>query len=234
MPLTGTARPLWLTFDCYGTLIQWDEGLLKAVGDILAEHETEIDPADLIRIYDVYEHAFEQEPPHRPFADCAGMALQRAMADLELDCSEADTDRLIAGIPAMPPFPEVVDTLAALKAAGHRLCIVSNTDDALIAGNVARLGRHIDRVITAEQAGAYKPSPQIFAHARRALGVDKGEIVHICASPRLDLVAARDIGFRCIWIDRGTGRTAPPDYAPDAVLPSLAGVPALFEGLGWM
>ena len=71
----------------------------------------------------------------------------------------------------MPPFPEVVGTLAALKQAGFRLCIISNTDDAIIAGNVAQLGGHIDRVITAEQAGAYKPSRQIFAHAHASLGV---------------------------------------------------------------
>ena len=233
MPLTGTARPAWLTFDCYGTLIQWDEGLLAAVERILAEQEARVDPADLIRSYDAYEHAFEQEPPHRRFRELAGMALQHAMGDLDLDCSDNDVETLIAGIPAMPPFPEVVDTLGALKRAGFHLCIVSNTDDDLIAGNVAQLAGHIDRVVTAQQAGAYKPSPQIFEHAWRTLGVGKDEIVHICASPQLDLVAARDLGFRCVWIDRGSGRKPPADYEPDAVLPRLDGVPPLFAELGW-
>jgi FMN phosphatase YigB (HAD superfamily) len=113
-------RPQWLTFDCYGTLIQWDEGLIAAV---------------------------------------------------------------------------------------MSLCIISNTDDDIIAGNVAQLGGHSDRVVTAEQA--YKPSREIFVHAHHALGVQKQDVVHICASPHLDLVAALDIGFRCIWIDRDTGRKAP-------------------------
>ena len=99
---------------------------------------------------------------------------------------------------------------------------------------MAQLGQHIDRVITAEQAQAYKPSPIIFAHAHQALGVTAAEVVHICASPQLDLAAARDIGFRCVWIDRGTGRKAPSDYTPDAVLPTLEGVPRLFADLGWM
>ena len=90
----------------------------------------------------------------------------------------------------MPPFPEVVDTLGALKQAGFRLCIISNTDDAIIAGNVAQMGGHIDRVITAEQANAYKPSRQIFAHAHASLGVTP-DVVHICASPHLDHAAAR-------------------------------------------
>ncbi len=100
--------------------------------------------------------------------------------------------------------------MGALKAQGFKLCIISNTDDAIIAGNVAQLGGHIDRVITAQQAQAYKPTRQIFEHAHKALGVTKDEIVHICASPHLDLAAARDLGFRCIWVDRGTGRQAPP------------------------
>jgi 2-haloacid dehalogenase len=116
---------------------------------------------------------------------------------------------------------------------GFRTCIISNTDDDIIAGNVAQLGGHIDRVITAQQAGDYKPSRRIFGHAHQALGVDKSQVVHICASPEVDLTAARDIGFRCIWIDRGTGRGPVPDYAPDAILPRLDRVPELFRQLGW-
>ena len=221
-------KPTWLTFDCYGTLIQWDEGLLAAVGKILSRHNAAaVDARTLIRIYDKHEHELEQQRPHRIFRDVAGAALAETMAELGLPSSPEDIEILTGSISAMPPFPEVVGALAALKRQGFRLCIISNTDDAIIAGNVGQLGGHIDRVITAEQAGAYKPSRQIFEHAHRALGVTKDDIVHICASPHLDLTAARDIGFRCIWIDRGTGRKAPPNYAPSAVLPALDRVPAL-------
>ena len=96
-----------------------------------------------------------------------------------------------------------------------------------------RLGGHIDRVITAEQAQAYKPSRKTFAFAHRALGVTQDDIVHICASPHLDLAAAREMGFRCIWIDRGTGRKPLADYTPNAVLATLDGVPQLFRDIGW-
>jgi 2-haloacid dehalogenase len=136
-------------------------------------------------------------------------------------------------ISAMPPFPEVVATLERLKADGYRLCIVSNTDDDVIAGNVAQLGGTIDRVITAQQAGAYKPSRTIFEYAHTRLGVTREEVVHICASPHLDHAAARDVGFRSVWIDRGTGRAPLPDYTPDATLPTLDRVPARFASLGW-
>ena len=234
MPLQHTARPSWLTFDCYGTLIQWDEGLQAAVQDILrTKGGTTVEPAKLIEVYDHHEHALEQTPPHRSFRRVAAEGLRLALEELGLPGSDEDVGLLTNRISKMPPFPEVVATLKRLKDSGYRLCIVSNTDDDIIAGNVAQLGGHIDRVITAQQAGAYKPNRRLFDHAHHALGVDRGEVVHICASPHLDHAAARDIGFRCVWIDRGTGRQRLPDYTPDATLSTLAQVPALFESLGW-
>lgn len=239
MPLTSLPRPEWLTFDCYGTLIQWDEGLHTAVTRILAntpqeQATTHPTPAEFLRVYDQHEHRLERTPPHRNFADISRESLRLTMQDLSLPYRPVDADVLINSISVMPPFPEVVDTLAALKQAGFRLCIISNTDDGIIAGNVAQLGGHVDRVITAEAAGAYKPARKIFAHAHDSLGVTPDEVVHICASPHLDRAAARDIGFRCVWIDRGTGRQLLPDYRPDATVPTLDRVPDLFRAAGWM
>jgi 2-haloacid dehalogenase len=234
MSLHNTSRPLWLTFDCYGTLIQWDEGLQSAVRDILrTKRGHDVDPARLIEVYDRHEHALEQTPPHRSFRQVAGDGLRLAMEELGLAGSEDDGGVLTSRISAMPPFPEVVDTLRRLKEDGYRLCIVSNTDDDVIAGNVAQLGGFIDRVITAQQANAYKPARKLFDYAHEQLGVTKNDVVHICASPHLDHAAARDIGFRCVWIDRSTGRTLLPDYTPDATLATLDQVPALFTSLGW-
>ncbi|MEM7774975.1 MAG: haloacid dehalogenase type II [Pseudomonadota bacterium] len=233
MALSGP-KPTWLTFDCYGTLIQWDEGLLAAVKQILAKQTTTTINADtLIAVYDKYEHELEQTPPHRRFRDVAGRGLELAMAELGLAYAPSDIDILTSSIAKMPPFPEVPDALGRLKTMGFKLCIISNTDDDIIAGNVAQLGGHIDRVITAEQAQAYKPSRQTFAFAHDAIGVEQDALVHICASPHLDLAAARDMGFRCVWIDRGTGRKPLLDYRPNAVLPTLDRVPDLFAQLGW-
>src|SRR5262245_62700292 len=176
MALGGT-RPEWLTFDCYGTLIQWDEGLLAAVVRILSRHGSRANPAEVLRAYDWHEHTLEQMPPHRLFRQVAGESLRRALSQFGLACHANDVALLTDGISRMPPFPEVVETLAILRAAGFRLCIISNTDDDIIAGNVAQLGGHIDRVITAQQAQAYKPSPRIFAHAHRALGGGKDDVV---------------------------------------------------------
>jgi len=234
MSLDNTRRPSWLTFDCYGTLIQWDEGLQNAVSAILdSKHAAAIDPHAFIAVYDRHEHALEQTPPHRSFREVAGEALRIALDEFNLHADDNDIRMLTERISAMPPFPEVVGTLRALKEAGYKLCIVSNTDDDVIAGNVAQLGGYIDRVITAQQAGAYKPNRRLFDYAHEQIGVSLDDVVHICASPHLDHAAARDIGFRCVWIDRGTGRTLLPDYTPDATLATLDKVPPLFASLGW-
>ncbi|MBZ8134054.1 haloacid dehalogenase type II [Afifella sp. IM 167] len=233
MSLWG-AKPRWLTFDCYGTLIQWDEGLLAAVADILRRGgRGDVDPHKVLLAYDAIEHELEQTPPFRKFRDIVGESLKSAMAEVDVEIGPAEVGFLTDRIAAMSPFPETVPTLKELKRAGYRLCIVSNTEDSVIAGNVAQLGGTIDRVVTAEQAKAYKPDEALFRHAWRSIGARPEEVVHICASPRLDLAAARELGFRCVWIDRGTGREPLPDYAPDAVLSDLAGVPELFAEAGW-
>ncbi|GAB2886210.1 haloacid dehalogenase type II [Paralcaligenes ginsengisoli] len=234
IPTNFGKRPQWLTFDCYGTLIQWDEGLLAAVQAILAKKGAqEVSAREFLCVFDRHEHALEVERPHRSFRDVAGVSLMRALEELGLPPGKEDIELLTRRISAMPPFPEVVPALSQLKKMGFRLCIISNTDDDIIAGNVAQLGNTIDQVITAQQAQVYKPSVQIFSHAHRTLGVGMEDVMHICASPHLDLQAARDIGFRCIWIDRDTGRQPLSDYTPDAILPKLDRVPVLFKQLGW-
>jgi 2-haloacid dehalogenase len=227
-------KPEWLTFDCYGTLIQWDEGLVKAVEEILAgKAGNSVSPPKLIEVYDHYEHTLERDRPHRSFRDVAGSALALAMKELGLEYKASDVETLVSSIAKMPPFQEVVPALAQLKMMGFKLCIVSNTDDDIIAGNVAQMGGHIDRVITAQQAQAYKPNRDIFNYAHRSLQVTKDEVIHICASPHLDLVAAREMRFRTVWIDRGSPRRPLPDYTPDAILDRLDRVPVLFKQLGW-
>ena len=234
MTLTNTSRPAWLTFDCYGTLIQWDEGLKAVAAKILdgkGDHTVDVD--HLIEVYDRHEHRLEQISPHRPFRQLSKLGLQSALEELGLARSANDSEQLAEAIPQMPPFPEVIETLARLKTMGFKLCIVSNTDDDIIAGNVAQLCGHIDRVITAQQAGAYKPNPRLFDYAHQQLGISRDQVVHICASPTLDHTAARNMHFRCVWIDRGTGRQLLPDYQPDAILSTLDQVVPLFESLGW-
>ncbi|WP_218147194.1 haloacid dehalogenase type II [Pseudomonas sp. NFR16] len=230
---TSPARPRWITFDCYGTLIQWDEGLLDYVRQLLERKDARLDADAFIAVYDRHEHALEQTPPHRSFADISRQSMALTLQESGMPCEPEDAEGLIQRIGAMPPFPEVLGALKWLKDQGFSLCIVSNTDDDIIAGNVAQLGGYIDRVITAQQAQAYKPDHRLFQHAHRTLGVGLDEVLHICASPHLDLEAAKGMGFRCVWIDRGTRRKPLPDYTPDATLADLSQVADYIRSKGW-
>src|SRR3569833_2001433 len=234
-PTFPDPKPEWLTFDCYGTLIQWDEGLLSMVEKILGgqKNGATVDAKTLIEVYDRYEHELEERRPHRSFRTVAGEGHRLAMEELGLSYRPDDIEILTSGISLLPPYPEVVGALDQLKEMDFKHCIISNTDDDIIAGNVAQLGGHIDQVITAQRAQVYKPRRGIFECAHEALGLSKEEIIHICASPHLDLAAARDIGFRCIWIDRGTGRKALPDYTPDKIFARLDAVPEYFRSFDW-
>jgi 2-haloacid dehalogenase len=236
LTMTSTPpRPRWLTFDCYGTLIQWDEGLLECVSQLLERKgDTAPDADRFIGIYDRHEHRLEQTPPYRSFADISRLSMSLTLEELGMPFEAHDGEQLIGRIGQMPPFPEVLPTLKWLKDQGFKLCIVSNTDDEIIAGNVAQLGGYIDRVITAQQARAYKPDHRLFLHAHKQLGIAIDEVLHICASPHLDLEAARDMGFRCVWIDRGTKRRPLPDYTPDATLSDLSKVPDYLRSKGWV
>ena len=187
-----------------------------------------MDPPALIEAYDRHEHRLEQEPPHRPFREVAAEGLRLAMEELGLPYAPDDIAALTDAIPRMGPFPEVPGVLERLRDR-YPLCIISNTDDDLIAGNVENIGVPIDRVVTAQQAGAYKPSERIFEYAHDALGAYPEEVLHICASPHLDLVACRAMRLRCVWINRRGGAHGIEGFAPDAELPDLSGVPSLVD-----
>ena len=229
-------RPSWLTFDCYGTLVQWHETLAAALARILRKRGGAPDRFDDLRsAYRRREAALQIERPHRSFRDVTRLALLGALDELGLEGLPADADGLVAAISAIPPFPEVAGALDRLKAAGFRTCIISNTDGDIIAGTLRLLGaERIDRVVTAEAAGAYKPAAAIFEHAWSQLGVDRSEVFHIAAGIRVDLAAARDLGFRTAWVDRNTGDAPLTDYRPDLTVTSLDGVTEAFAAQGWM
>jgi len=235
MALDPDRRPEWLTFDCYGTLIQWDEGLQRVAADVSAKRGGNIDLAKLVQAYDQREGELERNAPFKEFRVVAGKAFPAALKDLGVNANETDDGKaLVEAIPTFGPFPETLDTLAALKAARFKIAIISNSDDDIIAGNVAQLGGLVDQVVTAQQARAYKPSRLIFDHALTKLGVGYDRLLHICASPALDHAAARDQQFRCVWINRGTYRKPLADYEPDQTFRTLTGLTDLFPKLGWM
>ena len=189
-----------LTFDCYGTLIDWETGILRALRSALDPHGVKAAPERLLQLYVVNEVRLEAQD-WRPYRLVLGETVSFIGQELGVILSPADRDRFVESLPAWPPFP---DTVAALRRLGKRfrLVILSNIDDALFAQTARQLGVSFHDVITAEQVRSYKPGEAHFQEALRRLKVPAGNILHVAQSLYHDHVPARRLGFRTAWIER--------------------------------
>jgi 2-haloacid dehalogenase len=163
--------------------------------------------------------------PYRLYRDILRETLAETMRDYGLPYRDSDGDALLAAVPTWGPYPDVPPALERLRQR-CKLAIITNSDDDIMSSNVANIGVLIDRVITAEQAGAYKPSPVIFDFALRALGCEPDEILHVAQGFEYDIVPAHALGWRRVWINR-YGKIGDTAYGPYDELPDLSGLPAL-------
>ncbi len=214
--------PTYVTFDCYGTLVDFDidAATLRALG-------SRAEGVDVDAFLREFEEIRYQEVlgAYRPYREVLQRSLAQTMRRFGLPYRDDDGAAIVAAVPGFGPFPEVTPALKRIRR--HcKLAIISNTDDDLIAGNLHGIGVPFDRVITAEHARAYKPSPAIFHHALRELGCDAGDILHVAQGFRYDIVPAHDLGWARVWINR-YGRPGDPRYGPYHELPDLSGLPSL-------
>jgi 2-haloacid dehalogenase len=216
-------KPL-ITFDCYGTLVDFD--LNRAVRAALGERlrMDGVDGTEFLRDFRVMRFQAVLEA-YRPYKDVLRASLEHAMRLHGLPYRKEDGDALVAAVPAFGPFPEVPAALARLTEK-YAIAIVSNTDDDLIAGNVERIGVHFDYVITAEQARAYKPSRAAFEYALRATGRTPDQVTHVAQGFEYDIIPTLGLGMRRIWVNRG-GRRGSRAYMPYEEIADLAPLPRL-------
>jgi 2-haloacid dehalogenase len=219
--------PKIITFDCYGTLVQWREVLLRELSRILSSQgrNDAKEASALLDTFSQFSLGLTKEKPHRPYKSILRIGFRSALMEHRLAPSEEDVERLAASIVTMGPHPEVPGALLRLRER-YKLAIVTNSDDDLIVHNVKKIGVPIDHVITAERAQAYKPSPQIFEHAYRTMGVSKDETVHVAMGMVVDMQACHALGIRAIWINRRREK-GNPDWLPYEELPDLKRVPDL-------
>ncbi|MDG2281738.1 MAG: haloacid dehalogenase type II [Longimicrobiales bacterium] len=214
-----------LTFDCYGTLIDWESGILNALAALLEPASAKPDNETLLEQYGRFEPAAE-DGPFRPYRDVL-QDVARMFGDaysIEVDSTAASA--FAASVGDWPPFSDSVDALQAL-AGRYRLAIVSNVDDDLFAGSAARLGVTFDEVVTAQQVGTYKPSRGHFDEVLRRLDLPREKVLHCAQSLYHDIAPGGELGFRCVWVNRragrsGAGATPPAEAAPDLEVPDLA------------
>ena len=220
-----------LSFDCYGTLIDWESGISAVLAPWAAEHRIHLSEEELLEQYAIAEAAEEARTPDALYPRILAAAMRRLGATISAPVGLADAERLARSVPAWPAFPDSAEALAVL-AQRYKLIILSNVDRESFAGSNLRLGVRFDAVVTAQDAGSYKPAArnfEVLLDTVSDLGVQRGGLLHVAQSLFHDHVPARRIGLPTVWINRrlerpGWGATPPPDVAvqPDWTFPSMA------------
>jgi 2-haloacid dehalogenase len=226
-----------LTFDCYGTLIDWEAGILAGLHAVLDPRGVTADDEDLLERYARHEAAIEAGPYLR-YRDVLAGALQGVCAELGVEPAAEEAAAFGGSVGDWPAFPDSPAALAAL-ARRFRLAVITNCDDDLFAASNRRLGVIFDWVVTAQQAGSYKPNRRNFEVAFERIegaGIPRERILHVAQSLFHDHVPAKELGLATAWIDRrhdrpGSGATPPAVATPDLAVPDMASLAALAEAV---
>ena len=190
----------YVTFDCYGTLFDWRHGIGSVLKYVLRE------PMDaVLREFFEAEQTVITRPGFRKYSEVLREVLKELTRRKGLRYEDLYGDALVMGFAKSPPFPDLVPGLKALKLAGYGVAIISNTERRLIEVTLAGVEGLVDKVVTAEDTGKYKPDKEAFVKALEILGVDKDEVVHVSAYTYYDLIPASELGIRTVLVDRGYG-----------------------------
>ncbi len=215
----------WLTFDCYGTLIDWESGIVGAVRPLLAASGRNISADGILELYAAIE-AREEAGPYRPYREILEICIRRMAARLFFELNDQQARVLGDSIGKWHPFPDSVSALARLKQR-FKLAVISNIDDDMFAETSKLLGDPFDAIITAQQVRSYKPSPNNFKLALGRIGEPAAKVLHCAQSLYHDIPPAKSLGMGTVWVDRRTGQRgsgATPQYRaePDLRVESMA------------
>jgi 2-haloacid dehalogenase len=213
----------WATFDCYGTLIDWNAG----IGGVLERLYGVEQAQTLLDRYHELEPEIQAEE-YRSYAEVLTLTLERLAAEVGYGLPEGESGILARSLPDWPPFPEVPDALEELRRRGWRLAILSNSDRELIAASQRTLGVPFDIVVVAEDVRSYKPAHGHWKRFFELTTAERDHHVHVAASLYHDIAPARELGLRTVWINRH-GEQAEPE--PDRELPDLAALPGALDAL---
>jgi len=213
-----------LTFDCYGTLIDWEEGILSSLKPLLNNHGIEIGGDEVLEIYSDLEAKAEQGE-YQSYQSVLRSILSGFGKKFDFKPSEEELAVFSTCVKHWPPFADSTEALNALQTK-YKLCILSNIDDDLFAYSEQHLKVNFDTVFTAQQIGSYKPSLQNFEFAMQHLGLPKERILHVAQSLFHDIVPAKKLGLATVWINRrkgkeGFGATPGAEAKPDFEVPDL-------------
>jgi 2-haloacid dehalogenase len=208
----------WATFDCYGTLIDWNGGIGRELERLFGAARA----GELLHAYHELEPQIQREDPGRSYREVMAVALAR------LGAPASEEGALGRSLPSWEPFPEVPAALEEARAAGWQLAVLSNTDRDFLDASLARVGVEFELSVVASEIGSYKPSPGHWDEFFARSGADRERHVHVGASLFHDVAPATALGLRTIWINR-LGEE--PESQPDAELHSLEGLSETLDSL---
>jgi 2-haloacid dehalogenase len=219
-----------LTFDCYGTLIDWEAGILTALRAPLAAHSIEASDEDVLEAFARHEAELEAGP-YRPYREVLGEVLGAMIGHFGEEASAEERAAFGASVIEWPAFPDSAAALARLHER-FRLGVITNCDDDLFAASQRRLGLDFDLVVTAQQAKRYKPNPRGFELMFERVGLPPSRILHVAQSLFHDHVPAKRLGLSTVWVNRrvgkaGSGATPAAEATPDLEVPDMASLAAL-------
>ena len=203
----------WATFDCYGTLVDWNGGVRAELARLFGDENAD----RLLASYHEIERRVQAEQPALPYRDVLATVLAELAAEEEQELAEEERGALGDSLPGWPVFPEVPDALRAARERGWRLVILSNTDRDFIEASMSSIGVPFEFAIVASEIGSYKPAHGHWEAFWARSGIDKGRQLHVAASDFHDIGPANELGVRSIWINRlaERGRAQPDREQPD-------------------
>jgi 2-haloacid dehalogenase len=209
----------WATFDCYGTLIDWNSGIRAELARMFGPDAA----PGLLRRYHELEPQVEAEDPALAYRDVLRLTLARLG-----DVPDGDEDALARSLPEWPVFPEAPAALSETRDRGWKLAILSNTDREFIEASKASIGVPFDETVVASEIGSYKPAHRHWDEFFASTGADRARHVHVAASVFHDVTPAQELGLTSVWINR-LGEGADPE--PTRELPDLTALPDTLDEL---
>jgi 2-haloacid dehalogenase len=218
-----------ISFDCYGTLIDWESGILPVLRAVLANHGQSLPDAAILELYGEFE-AEAESGPYRSYREVLESVVRAFAERFHFQASSSEIHSLHESVHAWLPFPDTVPALRELQRR-YKLTVISNIDDDLFAETRKHLGVEFDGVITAEQARSYKPSLDNFRLALRKLALSPDRLLHAAQSIYHDVSPARSLGISTVWVNRksarpGIGAVRASAGRPDREVPDLASLAA--------
>ena len=210
----------WATFDCYGTLVDWNAGIRAELGRLFGEDEAD---ALLARYHEV-EPRIQSERPEASYRDVMASTLAELASEVGAALPEDERDALGRSLPDWPVFPEVPGALAAARERGWQLVALSNSDRDFIEASMRAIGVPFAGAIVASEIGSYKPAHGHWNAFYESMGADRARHVHVAQSHFHDIVAANELGIPSVWINRLGERRRPPPTRELADLSGLADV----------